>query len=246
MPCGGLAIVLRPAAAVRQSRSTRPEAVDRESADVLRPRLPAADRAHRGRRARCRGIELVSADGTRFAAYLARAAEPSGAGIVILPDVRGLHTYYRSSHCASPSTASMRSPSTTSRARQASAIGSRVRLGAARPADHVRGAARRRHRCLRAPAPGHRATRIHTIGFCMGGGSRSSRPGSGSISRASSASTAGRSAVPQRHAGAGGGRPPRSRARSWPSSAAPTRASRPRRLRPSRPSWRAQASTTAS
>jgi carboxymethylenebutenolidase len=40
-------------------------------------------------------IELVSADGTRFAAYLARAAEPSGAGIVILPDVRGLHAYYR-------------------------------------------------------------------------------------------------------------------------------------------------------
>jgi len=41
-----------------------------------------------------RTIELESADGNRFAAYLARAAEPSGAGIVILPDVRGLHTYY--------------------------------------------------------------------------------------------------------------------------------------------------------
>jgi carboxymethylenebutenolidase len=40
-------------------------------------------------------IELVSADGTPFEAYLARAAEPSGAGIVILPDVRGLHAYYR-------------------------------------------------------------------------------------------------------------------------------------------------------
>jgi carboxymethylenebutenolidase len=40
-------------------------------------------------------VELVAADGTRFAAYLAQAAEPTGAGIVILPDVRGLHTYYR-------------------------------------------------------------------------------------------------------------------------------------------------------
>ncbi len=40
-------------------------------------------------------IELEAADGNRFAAYLARAAEPSGAGIVILPDVRGLHAYYR-------------------------------------------------------------------------------------------------------------------------------------------------------
>ena len=38
---------------------------------------------------------LEAADGNRFAAYLARAAEPTGAGIVILPDVRGLHDYYR-------------------------------------------------------------------------------------------------------------------------------------------------------
>ncbi len=40
-------------------------------------------------------VELEAADGNRFAAYLARAAEPNGAGIVILPDVRGLHAYYR-------------------------------------------------------------------------------------------------------------------------------------------------------
>jgi len=40
-------------------------------------------------------VALEAADGTRFAAHLARAAEPTGAGIVILPDVRGLHEYYR-------------------------------------------------------------------------------------------------------------------------------------------------------
>jgi carboxymethylenebutenolidase len=40
-------------------------------------------------------IELEAADGNRFGAYLARAATPSGAGIVILPDVRGLHSYFR-------------------------------------------------------------------------------------------------------------------------------------------------------
>lgn len=39
-------------------------------------------------------IELTAGDGNRFAAHLARAARPSGAGIVVLPDVRGLHTYY--------------------------------------------------------------------------------------------------------------------------------------------------------
>jgi carboxymethylenebutenolidase len=37
---------------------------------------------------------LTAADRNRFAAFRARAAEPSGAGIVILPDVRGLHPFY--------------------------------------------------------------------------------------------------------------------------------------------------------
>ena len=40
-------------------------------------------------------VALEAADGNRFAAYVARAARPTGAAIVILPDVRGLHTYYR-------------------------------------------------------------------------------------------------------------------------------------------------------
>jgi len=37
---------------------------------------------------------LTAQDGNRFLAFRARAAEPSGAGIVIIPDVRGLHPYY--------------------------------------------------------------------------------------------------------------------------------------------------------
>jgi len=42
-------------------------------------------------------VELTSADGTRFAAYEARPASPrsDGAAVVLLPDVRGLHPYYR-------------------------------------------------------------------------------------------------------------------------------------------------------
>jgi len=39
-------------------------------------------------------LTLTAADGNRLTAFLARAAEPSGAGVVILPDVRGLHAYY--------------------------------------------------------------------------------------------------------------------------------------------------------
>ena len=39
-------------------------------------------------------VTLTAADGNRLAAFKARAAEPTGAGIVILPDVRGLHPFY--------------------------------------------------------------------------------------------------------------------------------------------------------
>ena len=39
-------------------------------------------------------LTLGSADGTAVPAYAARAEDPSGAGIVIIPDVRGLHPYY--------------------------------------------------------------------------------------------------------------------------------------------------------
>jgi len=41
-----------------------------------------------------RELHLTAGDGARARAFHARAAAPSGAGIVILPDVRGLHPYY--------------------------------------------------------------------------------------------------------------------------------------------------------
>ncbi|MGI8702933.1 MAG: dienelactone hydrolase family protein [Candidatus Limnocylindrales bacterium] len=41
-----------------------------------------------------RSLELVSADGTRFRAFSAAAQRAGGAGILIFPDVRGLHPYY--------------------------------------------------------------------------------------------------------------------------------------------------------
>ena len=39
-------------------------------------------------------LQLRSADGTRFLAFAADAERPSGAGVLILPDVRGLHRVY--------------------------------------------------------------------------------------------------------------------------------------------------------
>lgn len=40
-------------------------------------------------------LRLTSSDGTSFLAYAATPAAPNGRGIVILPDVRGLHAFYR-------------------------------------------------------------------------------------------------------------------------------------------------------
>jgi carboxymethylenebutenolidase len=42
-----------------------------------------------------RDLKLTSADGTRLMAYTARASKPGGAGMVVIPDVRGLHQYYK-------------------------------------------------------------------------------------------------------------------------------------------------------
>jgi carboxymethylenebutenolidase len=39
-------------------------------------------------------LVLEAADGTRFAAFAAVPDEPTGAGVVILPDVRGLYRFY--------------------------------------------------------------------------------------------------------------------------------------------------------
>ena len=48
-----------------------------------------------GGSAGARDLHLVSSDGTRFMAHAARATKPTGAGMVVIPDVRGLHPYYK-------------------------------------------------------------------------------------------------------------------------------------------------------
>jgi carboxymethylenebutenolidase len=55
-----------------------------------RPPLPPI----RGGALDARFHTLLSRDGTAVPAYAARAEQPSGAGVVIIPDVRGLHPYY--------------------------------------------------------------------------------------------------------------------------------------------------------
>jgi carboxymethylenebutenolidase len=59
--------------------------------DDARPPLPPVG----GAAAEQGDVHLTAADGNRLMAYFARAAEPTGAGMVIMPDVRGLHSFYK-------------------------------------------------------------------------------------------------------------------------------------------------------
>lgn len=40
-------------------------------------------------------LVLEAADGNRFAAYLARPSAPASAQVLIMPDIRGLHQFYK-------------------------------------------------------------------------------------------------------------------------------------------------------
>ncbi len=59
--------------------------------DNARPPLPPGEAGP----AHGEDIVLTSADGTRFAAYVGRPAQPSAAQVIIYPDVRGLHQFYK-------------------------------------------------------------------------------------------------------------------------------------------------------
>src|SRR5215471_1256289 len=59
--------------------------------DHARPPLPPIS----GAAADQGDIFLTSSDGTRNAAHFARASRPTGAGMIVLPDVRGLHQFFK-------------------------------------------------------------------------------------------------------------------------------------------------------
>jgi carboxymethylenebutenolidase len=61
--------------------------------DALPPELPDG-RAVISGGAAAESLTITSADGTEFAAALAESPQPSGAAVVILPDIRGLYRFY--------------------------------------------------------------------------------------------------------------------------------------------------------
>lgn len=60
--------------------------------DDARPPIPPSNG---GAVASSGDFTLTASDGNEFMAYAVRAARPSGTGMVILPDVRGLHDFYK-------------------------------------------------------------------------------------------------------------------------------------------------------
>jgi carboxymethylenebutenolidase len=133
-----------------------------------RPPLPPI----RGGALDARGLTLVSRDGTDIAAYAARAEQPSGAGIVIIPDVRGLHRYYEelTNQFAA---AGVHAIAVDLYARTAGAEPRRdgfeyephvMQLQPERVDDDVAAAAE----YLRTPEGGD-PERLYTVGFCLGG-----------------------------------------------------------------------------
>jgi len=79
-------VLLLPVAAVGRECSIAAMCFDLDSHP---PIPPLAGAAIDGRR-----ITLQAADGTDFAAFEARPTAPTGAGMIILPDVRGLYPFY--------------------------------------------------------------------------------------------------------------------------------------------------------
>lgn len=117
-------------------------------------------------------LTLTSADGTEFMAYAALPAQPAATGIVILPDVRGLHQYYKD--LAETFARAGFSTVAIDYFGRTAGIGSRDEAFAYRPhveqttpetvdADVAAAIA-----YLQSPAGGA-ATRIFTVGFCFGG-----------------------------------------------------------------------------
>jgi carboxymethylenebutenolidase len=133
-----------------------------------RPPLPPI----RGAAADAAEVTLTSADGTAVAAYAARAQQADAPGIVILPDVRGLHPYFeelalRFAESGVHAVAVDYFGRTAGTARRAADFDSSPHVAQVKPATLTADAAAA-IAYLRSPEGGS-ATRIYTIGFCMGG-----------------------------------------------------------------------------
>src|SRR5829696_3738332 len=87
-------------------------------------------------------LVLEAADGNRFAAFAATPDEPSGVGIVILPDIRGLYRFYEELALRFAERGHGRSRSTTSAVLPAPRSGATTSSGACTSSRRVARASR--------------------------------------------------------------------------------------------------------
>src|SRR2546425_8965223 len=118
-------------------------------------------------------LVLTAADGNRFRAYAARAATPSGAGVVVIPDPRGVHPFYkdlvrRFAQAGVDAVVIDYLDRTAGMAERPENFDLRAAIGQTKPdaiaADVAAGIA-----YLRSPAGGA-AESVLNVGFCFGGG----------------------------------------------------------------------------
>jgi carboxymethylenebutenolidase len=117
-------------------------------------------------------VVLESADGTRFAAFSTRTDEPGAPGIVILPDVRSLHPFYRDlairfAEAGANATAMDYFGRTAGTEEREDDFDFRSHVMKTTPEQVARDVAATVDH-LGSPAGGG-ATAIYTVGFCFGG-----------------------------------------------------------------------------
>ncbi len=115
---------------------------------------------------------LTAADGNRFRAFAARATAPSGAGVVVIPDPRGVHPFYkdlvrRFAQVGVDAVVVDYLDRTAGTSERADGFDYRAAIAQAKPdaiaADVAAGIA-----YLRSPAGGA-VESVFTVGFCFGG-----------------------------------------------------------------------------
>ena len=77
---------------IGQSRTPRADKEENPCVSLLMPSHPSPRSL--APQSIAKTIVLTSSDGTKFAAFAARAEQPNGAGMVVMPDVRGLFSFY--------------------------------------------------------------------------------------------------------------------------------------------------------
>ena len=137
-------------------------------ADEARPPLPPM----RGAAGDSGPLTLEAADGTQVAAYAARAERPGGPGMVILPDVRGLHPFFeelalRFAEAGVHAVAIDYFARTTETRDRADGFDYQRHVAQMRP-DTINADIAAAVAYLRS-GEGGAAKRIYTVGFCVGG-----------------------------------------------------------------------------